>query len=501
MILTCEQMQAAEEAVFDEGVSAEQLMERAGEGIVNAVVAWFPAVPGTLIVYAGTGHNGGDALLAGRLLADVGWEVYVRLVTEDFDKLKPLTLQHLESLGEDACQFDIESGLEPEDPRPVVVLDGLLGIGAQGPLREEYAVAAAEINALREEAHAFVFAIDIPSGVDGDTGEVHESGVIADVTLTIAQVKAGLVADQAVENVGRIVVVPLDRIAPLPGKFDDSVRVITGRNLAPLLPRRSNGTYKTMCGRIGIIAGSRGLTGAAILTATAALRAGGGLVTLLADESIYEFLAAKAPPEVMVKPVKNYGEAAVMDFDVIALGPGLGTMPDGALANLILTDPRPMVLDADGLNRLAELGVERISEKAGPRLLTPHPGEMARLAGECPGTRREWAEAFVAKHDVTLLLKGTHTLIAECGKVLSVNSCGHPGMATGGCGDVLTGICAALIGQGLALNDAACMAAWLSGRAAEIAVASGGQSWESFAAGDIVSCFGAAFADLRAGRW
>jgi hydroxyethylthiazole kinase-like uncharacterized protein yjeF len=497
MILTCEQMQASEEAVFAEGASAEQLMERAGEGIARAVMGWFP-VAGTVIVYCGTGHNGGDGLVAARVLADYGWDIYVRLVSDDLSDLKPLTLEHLEALGEDACQFDVESGLQPEDPKPVVILDALLGIGARGPLREAYALAAAELNELRERVHGFCFAIDIPSGVDGDTGDVHENAVMADVTLTIAQVKAGLVARAATENVGRIVVVPLDRIAPLAGQFDDSVQVLAARDLAVLLPRRSNGTYKTQCGRVGIIAGSRGMTGAAILTATAALRAGAGLVTLLADESVYEILAAKAPPEVMVKPVKNYGEAAAMDFDVLAIGPGLGkAVDDGAVANLILTDPRPLVVDADGLNRLAVLGMERISEKAGPRLLTPHPGEMERL---CAGEELS-AQAFAEKYGVTLLLKGTHTHIAERGGILAINTCGHPGMATGGCGDVLTGICAALWGQGLSAYDAACMGAWLSGRSAEIAVASGVQSWESFAAGDIVTCLGAAFGDLRAGRF
>ncbi len=493
MLLTCAQMQAAEEAVFESGASAEQLMERAGLGIARGILEFFPdGVAGSAIIFVGNGHNGGDALVAARHLADVGWDIFIRLIGTT-DELKPLTHKKLTELEEDAAEWDGETGLEPDDHRPVLLVDGLLGIGARGPLRPGYHEAAIELNQLRVEEHALCFAVDIPSGVDGDTGQVHRDAVEADVTLTIAHAKPGLVASEAVAHVGRIVVVPLDRIAPLDGQFDDSARVLTARSLARLLPRRSVTSYKTQMGRVAVIAGSRGLVGAAVLSSTGALRAGAGLVTLIAEESIYPLLVANAPAEVMVKPVSSYGEVGDMDFDALAIGPGLGADSRHAdsIVDLIVNDPRPAVIDADGLNMLAARGADVLADAGAPRLLTPHPGEMRRLAGDAD------ADAFVSKHAVTLLLKGAHTEIHEAGKPVSFNTTGHPGMATGGIGDVLTGICGALLGQGLSTYDGACIGAWLSGRAAEIGVYRHSQSVESFVASDVIAHLGAAFDSLR----
>jgi NAD(P)H-hydrate epimerase len=240
-----------------------------------------------------------------------------------------------------------------------------------------------------------------------------------------------------------------------------------------------------------------------VLCANGALRGGAGLVTIYASHDIQPVLAVAAPPEVMVHPVRSYSEVLEQKHDVLALGPGLGQAHAGAILQLIEYAEGPMVLDADGLNIAAEHDTGLLKRCAGPRLLTPHPGEMARLFPEAKGlSRYETAARFTAqftdaRFPITLLLKGSRTIIHEQGKPASYNTTGNPGMGTGGMGDVLTGVCAALIGQHLSPYDAARTGAWLCGRAAEIAVQY--RSEESLAAMDVVESLGWAFRGLRRG--
>jgi NAD(P)H-hydrate epimerase len=239
------------------------------------------------------------------------------------------------------------------------------------------------------------------------------------------------------------------------------------------------------------------------LSANGALRGGAGLVTIYAPEDIQPILAVAAPPEVMVRPVKSYAEVLDEKHDVLAVGPGLGKARAGAILQLIEHAEGPMVLDADGLNIVAEHDAGLLLRCAGPRLLTPHPGEMARLFPEAKGlSRYETATRFTglyskARFPVTLLLKGSRTIIHEEGKPASYNTTGNPGMGTGGMGDVLTGVCAALIGQHLSPYDAARMGAWLCGHAAEIGVRM--RAEESLSALDVVECLGGAFGHMRGG--
>ncbi len=495
-------MRAAEDAAFGRGESADSLMEEVGLGMSTAVRRFFPEeARGSVVVFVGNGHNGGDGLVAARHLSAAGWRVFVRFVG-DGEGLKPLTLKKREALGNCGRKWNGDLEWATDSARPLAILDGLLGIGAKGPLQGAYLEATKELNALRLRENALCFALDIPSGVDGDSGEVHQDAVVADVTLTVGYGKPGLVADGAVSHVGRIVVVPVDRIVPVAGGWDPSVRVLTARILRGVLPRRAADIHKGRAGRVGIIAGSRGLTGAAALTTMAALRGGAGLVTLLAPEELQGTLASLVPPEVMVRPVEDYAEVSEMPFNVLAIGPGLGVTANAGVLNLIASDPRPMVLDADALNHIAAGHVaELLGDPPGPRLLTPHPGEMARLAGErgVEQTVRAWAEAFVASHRVTLLLKGAHTHVCEGGQSTAINTTGHPGMATGGVGDTLTGLAASLLGQGLSAFDAACVAAWVNGRAAESALVEGRQSVESLRASDLPVFFGRAFSSLKEG--
>jgi len=491
-------MRQIEEATFAAGVTAEKLMEEVGRQIAQAVVQATPGA-GVALVYYGKGNNGGDALVAARYLAGAGWQIELHPQERDVSKLGDLTRL---KLGELAAVKPPRRSRD-ELIRPLsVILDGLLGIGARGPLREPVRALTREINASRVRNNSRVFAVDVPTGLDADTGEADPDCVVADLTVAAGYAKIGLVADGAAEFVGRLCVAPVKEFEHhAPTKFDGETA--TPESLQGLLPRRNFDSYKTQYGRIGIVAGSQGYTGAAVLCANGALRGGAGLVTVYASEDIQPVLAMAAPPEVMVRPVKSYSEVLEEKNDVLAVGPGLGKHHAGALLNLIEHAEMPMVLDADGLNIVARHESGMLGRCAGPRLLTPHPGEMARLFPQAAKlSRYETATQYTAqfagaRFPITLLLKGSRTIIHQQGKPASYNTTGNPGMGTGGMGDVLTGVCAALIGQHLEPYDAARVGAWLCARAAEIAVQS--RSEESLAAMDVARSLGSAFRLLQSG--
>ena len=492
MLLTREEMKELERRTFGGGTSPEALMEQAGFCIARAVRQFFPQ-PGTCVIYAGRGNNGGDALVAARHLSEAGWLVQRRHVVER---------KHLSELA-------LKKLLEAEDytsiaasPKyiatkaPIVLLDGLLGIGASGILRDPVRRFAREINEMRRLLRAHTFAIDLPTGLDADAGEPGPDCVVADFTLTVGYAKTGLLSDAAIDHVGRLAVLSLVEFAEQNFQAKNDARLALAGNLAPLIPRRKFDTRKTECGRVAVVAGSPGMTGAALMTSAAAVRAGAGLVTLFATRDVYPVLAAAAIPEVMVRPVDSLLEVLDASRDVTAIGPGLGTGRREEVLRLIESCPEPVVIDADALNVLsANTGLLRSC--AGPRLLTPHPGEMSRLYPAENRSRVEIATAFTGEFPVTLLLKGARTIIAGNGNPVCYNTTGSPGMATGGMGDILTGVCAALIGLGLTPYDAARTGAWLCGRSSELAVYNGPESEESLAATDLLKQFGAAFKQLQ----
>lgn len=471
-------MRAAEEAAFAGGITAEALMDQAAAGIARAVEKFFPR-PGHCAVFAGKGNNAGDAFAAARLLQERGWTIELHLAFPE-DECGPLARKKYRSL---------DQARTAKSHHHTVILDGLLGLGAKPPLREPIATACREINRRRVEEKAFVFAIDLPTGLEGDSGAPDADCVVADFTLTIGFAKRGLLADQALDFVGRIERIPLPELCA-PAQSD---AVLTDEKaLRRLLARRKFGAYKNQFGRVGVVAGSRGLTGAAILSATGALRGGAGLVELFVLEDIYSIVASAAPPEVMVKPISSYAALLEAPIDLWAIGPGLGQEHAAEVRRLIEKAPQPMVVDADALNALAS-DPSILAQCQGPRLLTPHPGEMKRLFPAENKSRAEQAVKFCAKYPVTLLLKGSRTLVAERDRPLSYNTTGTPGMATGGMGDVLTGVCAALIAQKISPFDAARLGAWVCGRAAEMAIFNGDSSEQTLLPSDLLNHLGRAF--------
>jgi ADP-dependent NAD(P)H-hydrate dehydratase / NAD(P)H-hydrate epimerase len=492
-ILSSAQMRDAENAAFARGVEVEALMNQAGAGVAHTVTKFFPN-PSTCVVFAGKGHNGGDALVAAERLKCAGWKIEVRLAFAE-DDCSELTRKKLEALQR------VERGSSIGFPNtralnfrpPLIVLDGLLGLGAKPPLRGPVRSACREINQLRRERGAYVFAVDIPTGLDSDSGKTDRNGVIADFTVTIGFAKRGLVADGALDFVGRLEVVPLDELR-LPEKKANEI-VACQPVLHELLPRRKFSAYKNQFGRIGVVAGSKGFIGAALMTSQGALRAGAGLVEVFVPEEVYEIVASAASMEAMVKPLQSYRGLLKERPDVWALGPGLGKSHRAEILELIEKATQPMVIDADGLNILAE-NIRTLKHCKGKRLLTPHPGEMKRLFPGKKATRAATAMKFCNRFSVTLLFKGSRTIVAERNRPLSYNTTGNPGMASGGMGDVLTGVCAGLAGQGLSLYDVARLGAWVCGRAAEIAIFRGGESEQSLLARDVLNHLGAAFDEL-----
>ena len=484
-------MRALEQAAFDRGVLAEALMDEAGESL-GRFLAHFFSDRGTAVAYLGKGNNGGDALVALRVLRDAGWRVGVRTAV-DREELAPLPQRKWDDLGE----FVEFSG--PDEVRqargPLLLIDGLLGIGAHGPVRTPLRELADEMNFLRAEAGARVAAVDIPSGVDADTGEVREGAVRADVTCVIAVGKPGLVREECLDHVGRLELIPLAELPPP----ENGPQLITPRSLRSVVPRRAFHTHKGEAGRVGIVAGSRGFLGAAVLCSLGALRGGAGLVTLYVPENLYPVMvAAGCLPEVMIKPVASPVEALDDSLDVLALGPGVGGAEESYYSKLLecIDWARiPVILDADGLNLVARERPGRAH--GGGFLLTPHPGEMARLLPNEKGDRACLARAACEIYKAPILFKGARTIVTAPGEDLHYNTTGSPGMATGGQGDLLTGLLAALVAGGASLFEAARAGAWLTGRAAEIALGDRRLSEESLLPSDLADYLGRAFRALR----
>lgn len=488
MLVTCEQMSGAESRFFVSGVAAEPFMDEAGRRCAEAIPHFFPT-PAAAEVFCGKGNNGGDALVVARWLKRWGWNVTLHFA-EGREGISALAAKKLVEFESETAG---DSGVKPPGSG-VIVIDGLLGIGAKGELRGGMLDMASRINALRRDSFATCFAIDIPSGLNADTGVPGKGAVVADFTLSITAPKIGFASDEAIDQVGRLVEIPLD-IPVTEG--DTSRRFLFPSNLRPRVKRRPFDTHKGAAGRVTIVAGSRGFTGAAVLCALGASRSGAGLVTVCVPESIYGIVASHCPAEVMVKPISDFDEIARLQTDAFAIGPGLGGDFVPGILDFIYNDARPVVVDADALNALAGDPV-RLPSLPENRLLTPHPGEMERLTGTAKlGDRSALARAVADEWGITLLYKGARTIVASPGKPLEFNTTGHPGMASGGMGDVLSGICASLIAQGLSIHDAACVGSWVLGRAAELAVSRGQIASESISAPLVAEYLGAAIRELQ----
>ncbi|GAB4251096.1 NAD(P)H-hydrate dehydratase [Deferrisoma sp.] len=494
-LLTAEEMKALDAWTIQEvGVPGPVLMETAGRGVVRALLDRFAAEAGRgpVVVVCGRGNNGGDGFVVARCLKNYGLDA-VAVLLGSRDRVGGDAAVHLGAfLGSGGCLVEVTEGCEAEAAARVrgaaLVVDAVLGTG----LRAEVQGLAARAIGWMNEAPAPVVSVDIPSGVDSDTGAVRGAAVRADLTVTFAWPKrghflfpgAGLRGELAVVDIG----IPRSGV----GRVGPEVALIDPEDLAGLVCRPPD-AHKGTLGHVWVVGGSRGKTGAPGLAAVGALRAGAGLATVASPGGLG--IEARLPLEVMTHPVDEGPDWPAGAWETLAgepadawvVGPGLGTGENaGRLVGALLERAEsPCVVDADALNLLAAAGTPRL----GPdRVLTPHPGEAARLLGrstaEVQADRVGAAKALVERTGAVVVLKGAGTLVAAPGERVWLVAAGNPGMATAGTGDVLAGVIGALLARGLAPSDAARLGAWVHAAAGDAAAAAG---VEGRMAGDLLA--------------
>ena len=473
-VLTSAQMRQVDRRTIEMGIPGLVLMENAGHRVVELLAEKFaPLVRQRIAILCGKGNNGGDGMVVARQLFTRFHPraLHVILLAAP-EELKGDAAQNYRML--EVCGCPVAREIPAEARLATVVVDALLGTGISGPATGAMLEAIREIN--RGFPLAQVVAVDIPSGMRSDTGQPLGEQARADYTVTLTAPKPGQVLPPNCDSLGELRVAAIGSPPEL-YDADDSIwlSLVEPAMFRHLLAPRPRAAHKGSFGHVLVIAGSRGKTGAAAMSGMAALRSGAGLVTVASAESAIPVIAGHAA-ELMTEPLEDDRlEAIVENKDVIAIGPGLGTLPETvAMVRRVFAEfPQPMVVDADGLNALA--GTEW-SGGGRLRVLTPHPGEMARLCGEktaeISADRVAAARALATARQVRLVLKGERSLIAFPDGRVWINPTGTPAMGTGGTGDILTGLIAGFLGQFPQEPDLAIAAAvYLHGLAGELGAA------------------------------
>lgn len=473
-----------------EPIASIDLMERAAKALTEALAGrWGAETP--FVVFAGPGNNGGDALAVSRLLAERGYRVEVYLFnTKGELSADCATNRELLLLATGVDFHEITTQFVP----PVltaehVVLDGLFGSGLNKPLSGGFAAVVKYINA----SPATVVAIDVPSGLMGEdnTYNVSANIVRARLTLTLQQPKLAFLFAENEPFVGEWQTVDIGLDQEIIEETETDFFLTEHQDMPPLLKPRGKFAHKGNFGRAMLIAGSQGMAGASVLAARACLRSGVGLLTVhvpFCNNFVVQTSVPEAMTEVDMSDVHFSCATDTDDYQAVAVGPGLGRAADTEMALLeqIETAQTPMVVDADALNILGEQR-SYIGRLPKGSILTPHPKELERLVGKCRNSyeRLMKARELAKSADVHILLKGAYSVvISPSGKCL-FNTTGNPGMATGGSGDVLTGIVLALLAQGYDTETAARLAAYVHGLAGDIACKK--QGVMGMVAGDIVA--------------
>ena len=487
-VVTVDEMRSIEAASEAHGTSTAQLMENAGLAVAEqARDALGDLKSEHIVVLVGPGNNGGDGLVAARHLDDWGARVHVFVCGK-----RSAGEAHLEELRDraaDVREFSGESQLAELKPvleSATMVIDAILGTGHARPLQGVIGAVCAALNeAKAERRELLIMALDVPTGLDADTGVVDEATPMADATIALGYPKVGLFLFPGADRVGHLYVADIG----IPPGLDDDVglEVASPGWAAARLPKRPISANKGTFGKVLVVAGSASFIGAANLACAGAIRAGAGLVTLATPRSLVSAVAA-ALPEVTYVPLEEagWGEVdgpraadqiieALPAYDSVLVGPGLGQ--GGGSTHLVtrLIESLPpdckakFVVDADGLNILSQ--VSAWWTKLPGAVVTPHPGEMARLMGRSVGdvqaSRIDVARGAAASWDGTVLLKGAYSVVAGSGTRAIINPFANPALATAGTGDVLAGVVASLLAQGLEAFEAAVVGAYLHGAAGE----------------------------------
>ena len=489
-----ERMRATDRwAIETRGIPSLDLMERAGEGLARVVAQRIPS--GRIVVVCGKGNNGGDGLVAARVLRRAGRDADVLLTSAPGD------------LGGDAgAQLERLPGAAPA-PFAVARLEGaaglvdaLLGTGATGAPRGP----VAEVIEAMDAARAPVIAADVPSGVDASTGEVAGAAVRAVATATFHAAKPGLWIAPGKEHAGAVEVIAIGIPDGAPGDPDAGL-ILPG--VLRDVPRRGPASTKFSSGNVVVIGGSRGLTGAPSMAAMAAMRSGAGYVTVAAPASLEANFSARLLEAMLAGLPEEDGRlgpdaleaaiASVARADAVVLGPGLGRTEDAQalVRELVQRIDVPLVLDADGLNAMAGR-LEELRRRRWPTVLTPHAGELGRLLGidsqEVGRARLAHARAAAARAQAIVVLKGDDTLVAAPSGRVAVSPGGAPALATAGTGDVLSGVTGALLAKGMPVANAACAAVFAHVRAGRLAAEPHGA--DTVIASDVIAALPAALA-------
>ncbi len=467
-LYTAEQVRELDRRAIDRhGIPGATLMERAGEAVFAALRSRCPRAR-RIAVVCGPGNNGGDGYVVARLAREAGLSVHVYAVGGAPKGEACRARAACERAGVSIGTLDSASLANTE-----VIVDALLGIGLEREVSGEFHTAIEAINASCRP----VLAVDLPSGLNADSGAVMGAAVRAAHTVTFIGLKTGLFTGCGRDYSGEILFAGLGVPAAVYEGLVPAARRLTEAALGGLLPRRPRDAHKGRFGHVLVVGSGPGMPGAARLAGMAACRAGAGLVTL-ALHPMYAACAPSASPELLVYGVADEGELSVLAAraDVIAIGPGLGRSEWSRMVfQAALRAGKPLVVDADALNLLA---CEPLRDD--DWVLTPHPGEAGRLLGietaRIQSDRLAAVRALAESYGGVCLLKGSGTLIAQAGEaVIDLCDRGNPGMASGGTGDVLTGVIAALRAQGLGARDAARLGVWLHAAAGDEAAAAGGE--------------------------
>lgn len=515
-LVTASEMQEMDHRTIEDlGIPGIVLMENAGRGAIRFLLEKFPDLDNKRVgVIAGRGNNGGDGYVMARYLKQKGIQVTVYLLADasrvqgdaatNLKFLKPLEVPLVEIPDENSLtQF--KSDMADVD----VWIDAILGTGLKSDVRGFFKTVIEFINGLNKP----VFAVDIPSGLNSDTGQVCGACIRAGATATFAFAKTGHFIHPGAQYTGALTIVDIGIPYPIVDAVMPRQRLLTKEDIQSSLTPRRPDAHKGTTGHVLVIAGSPGKTGAAAMTSISALRVGAGLVTLGVAETLNTVLEPQIL-EAMTAPLPEtqpgiLGESAFDSISnlmagkkCVAIGPGLGQADktQKLVHKIVKSTSIPLVIDADGLNSLA--GQPRILKTAGaPIILTPHPGEMARLAGigvnAIQQDRIKCARDFAVDFNVHVILKGARSVIALPDGRVSINPTGNAGMASGGMGDVLTGIIAGLIAQGLSAADACQAGVYLHGAAADSLAQSIGPY--GYLAGEVMAAIPGAIKKIIAG--
>lgn len=502
-LVTAQEMREIDRRAIEEyAIPSLVLMENAGRSVADAVERLLGGVKGKkVVILCGKGNNGGDGFVAARHLLQRGavLRVFLACAPEEVRGDAQVNLTIWRRLEQECFQLTGSGSLQLLKlalMQADAVVDALYGTGFRGKATGQAEKAIEAVNAVGKP----VVAVDLPSGLEADTGQVHGPCIRATVTVTFGLPKIGLVLEPGAQYCGKLVVADISLPRALtdgegPGRY-----LLTPELVSSWLAPRPATAHKGNFGHVLVVGGSRGMIGAACLAAQAALRAGAGLVTLAVPRGLQDVAASKLTeamtvglPETPEGTLSREAFSAVMELlprkSVLALGPGLSQHPEtvGLVRELVRSVSCPLVLDADGLNAFAGMG-SLLAERMAPLIVTPHPGEMGRLTGksvaEIEADRPGHAEQYAREWRAVVVLKGARTVVASPEGYLGINTTGNPGMATGGSGDVLTGVIAAMVAQGLEPFRAAAAAVYLHGRAGDLAAGETGEM--GLVAGDIL---------------